>query len=923
MDKNKILHWSAIFALIAGAWLLRWPAQPREIWNLDEAHTCVLAQHVLAGEVLYRDAVDTRGPLLVYILAGVMAITGEWNMAAQHGLVALMLGLTAVLLWRLAAKLGASGPGAWAAIVFSVLNIIFLHPVDAFTANTEWFVVFFSALAIWLLTIAWRGPRIWPALMAGMSFGFAYLSKQPGLFDFITALVWIALLVSFDPTARRERLHLAGLLGLGFLIVAGGAPLYFLAHGAFHDYQFYVWTYSTRYYLPEVTTLERLISLRQSFVLGWHHTPAFLIWAALAVGLMLINLGRSLRHQLAGQEFPLLALGWSAAGVLASGLSGREYGHYSIQVIPGLSLLCGWIFHAVWQRTQNPQSALRLFILRLLVGLTLLIAAGQTVQCLTSLDMISGTGAERIVGQVVKANTAPDERIFTWGYFPEISYHARRLSASRFVFSIFLTGMIPWTNLDFEKDTSYAVIPGAWDQFWQDMARHPPAIIVDTGINRGHAKYPLSKQTKLWQYIQTHYVEIAADIARAQGFKIYRRTGPALAGDTGRPIDQSLALHEETNGARQLGIFHVHLPEGLSAAELLIEGKSTGSVALVPGGSRQLTFTYDPAYHGQHPAVAVRARRLDGTLETGPAIRLGTKSLPSSPRIAFGSLRFPATEAMAFNGIVWMEERKAYLAHAPARFVFDCPPELRSVSFSFGLLEGAYDPNKIEPTNGVELQVSFQPAVGPVVRLLTRPLRPLAIAADRGPQQVTVQLTAANPGRLIIVISPGLESNASSDWSYISELIGEGVPYPMTFKNIRQPLDQSSAPLGIAIMSVQSENVLFAHAPSTIEYLIEPGMASVSGGFGLLDSSWDGPNGRTAGILFIAEQVMADGQILELWRKILNPGETVSDRGMQSFSFKLAEPGHGRLRLRAAAANPPNNSFGYSYWSKLLAKPGE
>lgn len=923
MSKNTLLHWSAIFALVAGAWLMRWPALPREIWNLDEAHTCVLAQHVLAGEVLYLDAVDTRGPLMVYILAGVMVITGDWNMMAQHGLVALMLGLTAVMLWRLAARLGAGGPGAWAAIVFSTLNIVFLDAVDAFTVNTEWFVVFFSALAIWLLAIAWRGTRIWPAFLAGMSFGCAYLSKQPGLLDFVMALVWIALLVSFDPTARRERLRLAGLLVLGFLLAAGGAPLYFAAHGAFHDYQFYVWTYSTRYYLPEITTLERLIALRQSFVLGWHHTPVFLIWGALAVGLMLMNLGRSLRHRLAGQEFPLLALGWSAAGVLASGLSGREYGHYSIQVLPGLSLLGGWIFHATWQRTQNPQPALRLFGLRLLVGLTLLITAGQTVRVLTSLDMISGTGAERVVGQVVRANTAPDERIFTWGYFPEISYHARRLSAARFVFSIFLTGMIPWTNLEFDKDTSYAVIPGAWDQFWQDIARHPPAIIVDTGINRGHAKYPLSQQTKLWQYLQTHYVEIAADMAHAQGFKIYRRTGPSLDGDAGLTIEQSLSLHEEMNGNRHLGVFHVHLPEGLSAAELLIDGKSTGSVPLVTGGSRQLTFTYDPAYHGQHPLVAIRARRLDGTLQAGPAIRLGAKPLPPSPGIAFGSLRLPATDAMALNGIEWIAARKVYLAHAPARFVYDCPPELRSVSFSFGILEGAYDPNKIEPTNGVELQVSFQPAVGPVVRLLGQPLRPLDIAADRGPQQVTVQLPEASPGRLIIVISPGLDSNASSDWSYISELTGEGVLYPMTFKNKLQPLDQYSAPLGIAIMSVQSENVLLAHAPSMIEYQIEPGMASVSGGFGLLDSSWDGPNGHTVGILFIAEQVMNDGQILELWQKALKPGDTISDRGRQNFSFKLAKPGQGRLRLRTAAANPPNNSFGYSYWSKLAAKPAE
>ena len=164
MDMKKVLQWGAILALVGGALVLRWPALPREIWNLDEAHTCVLAEHVLHGEVLYRDIVDTRGPLMVYILAGVMSVAGEWNMHAQHVVVALMLGLIAVLLWRMAARLGASGPGAWAAVAFSLLNLVFLDEVDVFTANTEWFVVFFSAVAFWLLAVAWHGPRTWPAI---------------------------------------------------------------------------------------------------------------------------------------------------------------------------------------------------------------------------------------------------------------------------------------------------------------------------------------------------------------------------------------------------------------------------------------------------------------------------------------------------------------------------------------------------------------------------------------------------------------------------------------------------------------------------------------------------------------------------------------------------------------------------------------
>jgi hypothetical protein len=923
MDMKKILHWGAILALVGGALLLRWPALPREIWNLDEAHTCVLAEHVLHGEVLYRDVVDTRGPLVVYILAGVMAIAGDWNMHAQHVTLALMLGLTAVLLWRIASRLGANGPGAWAAVAFSLLNLIFLDEVDVFTANTEWFVIFFSALAFWLLTVAWRGLRPWPAILAGMSFGCTYLAKQPGLFDFLTALVWVALFLAFEPVNRRERVRVAGCLALGFLFVAGGAPLYFAAHGAFKDFQFYVWTYSTRYYLPEVPAHARLLSLRQAFVLGWHNAPSFCIWGGLAAVSMLWGLGRSLRRKLAGQEIPLLALGWTASGVLASGLSGREYGHYSIQVLPGLSLLCGWIFHAAWQRANGPKPTWRLFLLRALICLTLAVGSAQIARRLTSLDMISGTGAERIVGQLVRANTGPTDRIFTWGYFPEICYHARRLSSTRFVFSIFLTGMIPWTNLAFDKDTAYAIIPGAWDQFWQDIARHPPTVIVDTGINRGHVKYPIARQARLWRYIQEHYVEIAADVTHAQGFKIYRRTAMPLTGTVSNSVDQSLALHESAKGSVHTGVFHVRLPEGLSAAEILVDGRSSGSVSLVSGHSRQLTFTHDPRFHGQQPIVVVRARRLDGTLVVGPTTQISGGAIHTSPAITFGARRIPAAEATAFNGIKWRPDANVFSTHAPGRLVFDCPPTLRSVSFSFGIFEGAYAPNQIEPTNGVELQVSYQPDGQSAERLLTRSLKPLSVEEDRGPQQMMVHLPGVKPGRLVIVISPGEDSIVSSDWSYISELTGYGLPFAVKFKDLDRPIEQFTAPLGLTMATVSSENVLFAHAPSAIEYLLEPDMDSISGGFGMLDESWNGPNGHTAGIEFIVEQVTNDGKLSELWRRKLNPTENTSDRGMQSFAFKLANPVQGRLRFRTAPALPPNNSFGYSYWAKLVAKPAD
>ena len=167
-------------------------------------------------------------------------------------------------------------------------------------------------------------------------------------------------------------------------------------------------------------------------------------------------------------------------------------------------------------------------------------------------------------------------------------------------------------------------------------------------------------------------------------------------------------------------------------------------------------------------------------------------------------------------------------------------------------------------------------------------------------------LPAVTPSRLNILINQGRQAFALAYGASSGRLIA------------------ISAPLAMSIVIVNSHPVLFAHAPAALEFTLDASMRTITGEFGLLDGSWNQRNatkGQTAGIVFIAEQVAANGQVTELWRQILSPAQILADRDLKYFSFKLAEPVNGRLRLRSAAAHPPDNSFGYSYWGNLIAKP--
>lgn len=83
-DRPRLLR--ALFALllVAGTLAVRWPVLDRKIWNLDERSTITMAQQILDGQVLFRDAADNRTPLVPYVKALVLAVAGDWNARAIH-----------------------------------------------------------------------------------------------------------------------------------------------------------------------------------------------------------------------------------------------------------------------------------------------------------------------------------------------------------------------------------------------------------------------------------------------------------------------------------------------------------------------------------------------------------------------------------------------------------------------------------------------------------------------------------------------------------------------------------------------------------------------------------------------------------------------------------------------------------------------
>ena len=114
------------------------------------------------------------------------------------------------------------------------------------------------------------------------------------------------------------------------------------------------------------------------------------------------------------------------------------------------------------------------------------------------------------------------------------------------------------------------------------------------------------------------------------------------------------------------------------------------------------------------------------------------------------------------------EGKDVLLLNAPGSLIFDLNGRERSVSFSAGLIAGAYQEGR---TDGVEFIVELRSVDGALTPLFKRWLQPKSVEADRGMQKFDVNFENATPGsQLIVRTAAGPANDESWDWSYIANL---------------------------------------------------------------------------------------------------------------------------------------------------------
>ena len=208
----------------------------------DMGFYALFADKLLSGGVLYRDAMDTKPPLVFFHYALVFKIFGLNNMTAVKIATMGWLGVSALVMVALRRALSpAAAVPALAAPLF-ILASVSGWGQDFLSSNTEILANLFILVGVWFLVARNIGYRPLYLIVGGGCIGVACLYRyQSGA----ALLAYVATILVRRREFDRKIARLL-LVGAGFVLPGAGFVVYYAHIGALDDLRLFL-TYQAHY----------------------------------------------------------------------------------------------------------------------------------------------------------------------------------------------------------------------------------------------------------------------------------------------------------------------------------------------------------------------------------------------------------------------------------------------------------------------------------------------------------------------------------------------------------------------------------------------------------------------------------------------------------------------------------------------------
>lgn len=437
----------------------------------------LVANKVLSGRLLYRDAMDTKPPMVFLHYAAIFNLFGPNNVTAIKLVTIALLGLTALFVAMLHRALcPVSGNPALAAVVFVLASFLGFGE-DFLSSNTEILANVFIVAGVWMIAARDFACSTYRLLGAGLCIGIACLYRYQSIAPFLAYGTTLLLRRrSFDHKLLRLALVLAGAALPAVVFVAHYARL-----GALADLRLLL-AYQAHYTRDADALSVSTVLARLGMVLaGQWPVELLAAWQIISV--------TKKAEASRAETFPIAFATWSVAMFF---VGKRLFPHYFVQAIPALVLLASprLVQHRPCGTCRRHQWLMK-HALTILAATAVVFAAINGIYYSTR----NTPRSHPHLVAFVEANSKSTDEVLLWTWQPELLFETKRTFATRLLVNEMLIGRyVP--ESPHERRPGMAAL---WPVFIGDLEASPPKLIFDAPP--AHSAWPIDRFPQLAAFL--------------------------------------------------------------------------------------------------------------------------------------------------------------------------------------------------------------------------------------------------------------------------------------------------------------------------------------------------------------------------------------------------------------------------------------
>ncbi len=366
----------------------------------DESTYLIIGREILQGKELYTDVTDTK-PAGIFLFYAALEFLFGGSIFMKRFVFALVVGFTAFLILKVSKRFFQNQKvAASAGFIYIFYTSVWVY--HGRSPNTE---LLFNLTTISTLLLFMQ-PNLKSWIMGGLIMGIGFIIKYLVLFDLLAFFLFFFITEIIRDGKVLQRAQFWGryiFAGLAFLLPFAILNLWFWIDDPVHDF-FYV-TYKLPGNYGSNPSIKRYGIMLADFI-GKFLPISFFLFS------VIFNRNNFLRGNL--KWFFVV---WVFSILIAIYLPGKEFSHYTIQLMLPLSLLAGLFFHPELRKNKNT-----VLVFSGKTGLAMLVAVVVVIQTISYKNEVLKADYPKEIAAAIQQELDTGEDVYVANYEQIVYY---------------------------------------------------------------------------------------------------------------------------------------------------------------------------------------------------------------------------------------------------------------------------------------------------------------------------------------------------------------------------------------------------------------------------------------------------------------------------------------------------------------------